>query len=213
MKIVDNVKIKTTTYTDNELLFALKQFYSENKRNPTQQDFIKNDKYPNYGTYHIRFGSWTNALKLAGLINDSDIKKIERTNKGGRKNVGDRKIKKYTETQLISLLKQYHNEYNKVPSSIDFSKNPNYPSPETYRNHFRSWINALKLAGFDVDNVITKRKDPISCHEEGLVNLSVSSSSKDRNEAIDLSELNCNGVLVDISKCNLDFLKNLRKKI
>jgi hypothetical protein len=56
-----------TKYTDEELLDYLIQFYEENGRHPTEIDFVNNLECPNYTTYKRRFGSWINALKLAGL--------------------------------------------------------------------------------------------------------------------------------------------------
>ncbi len=99
-----------------------------------------------------------------------------------------------TEAELLSLLKQYYNDYKKVPSLTDFSKNPKYPSPETYRNHFGSWSNAMKLADLDVDTVVKEGKIPSSYHKGRVAELLVFNSFKDKNNAIDLSGVNCNSI-------------------
>ena len=46
-------------------------FFDENGHPPSIRDFINNPLYPSFATYQYRFGSWNNALKMAGL--DIDI--------------------------------------------------------------------------------------------------------------------------------------------
>ncbi len=76
----------STSFTDEELLRYLIQFFEENGKSPTKGDFNCNQKYPNFGTYQNRFGSWTNALKIVGLDVDSMIiyNIIETTQQKGR---------------------------------------------------------------------------------------------------------------------------------
>ena len=62
-------------YTDEELLKFLIQFYEENGRPPTEQDFTRNPKYPHYSMYQRKFGSWHKALKIIGLDIDSMVRK------------------------------------------------------------------------------------------------------------------------------------------
>lgn len=54
-------------YTDEELLNELIRFKKEHGRSPIKEDFKNNPEYPSYVTYQRRFGSWYNALKIAGL--------------------------------------------------------------------------------------------------------------------------------------------------
>ena len=61
-------------YTNDELLGYLKKFYEENGRSPIVYDFTENPRYPNYGTYQIRFGGWQSALKLVGLDMDTMVR-------------------------------------------------------------------------------------------------------------------------------------------
>lgn len=58
---------KYKKYTDEELLYYPIQFYEEYGRVPTTMDFKNNPGYPDFSTYHKRFGSWIRSLKLAGL--------------------------------------------------------------------------------------------------------------------------------------------------
>ena len=73
-------------YTDNELLNYLKNFYKENKKIPVRRDFNNNPEYPGYKTYERFFGSWSAALKLAGLDMDTLLKQniLQSTNLKGR---------------------------------------------------------------------------------------------------------------------------------
>lgn len=113
-------------YTDEQLLQYLKDFYIENNRVPTTDDFRK--RKPNASTFFLRFGSWKNALKAAGLQKDKY------------------KITGYTDKELIDFLVDYYNKFNKVPRTRDFDNN-DYPDSETYRLRFGSWKNALIKAG------------------------------------------------------------------
>lgn len=61
-------------YSDSELLDCLKRFIKYNGYIPTIYDFDGNDSCPSRGTYQNRFGSWNNALKLAGICVDSIVK-------------------------------------------------------------------------------------------------------------------------------------------
>lgn len=54
-------------------------------------------------------------------------------------------LKQY-EKFLISELKRFQTETNKVPCARDMGNS--YPSVQAYQNHFGSWNNALKAAGF-----------------------------------------------------------------
>ncbi len=64
-------RIVTPKYTDEELLNLLVQFYNEIGRAPIENEF----GIPSCSTYQIRFGSWSNALKLVGLDVDTFVKK------------------------------------------------------------------------------------------------------------------------------------------
>lgn len=48
----------------------------------------------------------------------------------------------------------YYKENERVPTSRDFLNNPEYPCCTYYIKRFKSWANALKLAGLDVDTMV-----------------------------------------------------------
>lgn len=74
-------------YTDKELLDDLKRFYKENGRIPRRRDFVNNPEYAGFTTYSIRFGSWSNALRLVEMDTDFLVKQgnLETTQLIGRR--------------------------------------------------------------------------------------------------------------------------------
>lgn len=62
-------------YTNEELLGYLIQFYEENGRSPTTEDFANNPRYPGKSIYWERFGGWQKALILIGLDIDSMVRR------------------------------------------------------------------------------------------------------------------------------------------
>lgn len=55
-------------YDDEFLISELQRFYIENTKVPTMKDFQLNKDFPSECTYKLHFGTWNNALRLAGLI-------------------------------------------------------------------------------------------------------------------------------------------------
>ena len=122
-------------YTNEELLNFLVVFYEDNGRVPGQKDFTNNPEYPHFSIYHVRFGSWNEALKLAKL------------------SVGNRS-KIYTSEELLNFLVVFREKNGRVPVAKDFMNNPEYPSISTYYRRFGSFCNALKLVGMDMDEML-----------------------------------------------------------
>lgn len=54
------------------------------------------------------------------------------------------KRKKYTYEELSSYLRQFYEEYGRIPSARDFKNNPEYPDYHTYQKRFGSWNKALE---------------------------------------------------------------------
>ncbi len=121
-----------------------------------------------------------------------EFRKLHKEDKK-RENSNPHKIR-YTKEELLSLIKQYYKEYNKVPSLTDIQKNPKYPSHNTFSNHFGSWNNALRLAGLDADTLIKEGKTPSNYHKGRLAELLIFNSFKDKSKAQDLSGINCNNI-------------------
>ncbi len=62
--------------------------------------------------------------------------------------------KKYTDEELLRYPIQFYEKYGRPPTKEDFKSNPEYPNCQTCVNRFGSWINFLKLTGFDVDTMV-----------------------------------------------------------
>ncbi len=118
-------------YSDNELLEYLKRFNDEKGRPPTEKDFENNPEYPGSKTYQIRFGSWNNALDIAGLL--------DKRKRQTREN--------YSYNELLERLRKFEREEGRPPKAEDFKNNPKYPGLSTYIKRFGSWNDALQMAG------------------------------------------------------------------
>ncbi len=128
-----HVHISTKVYTTEELLEYVRQFHKKYNKVPVQLDFSSNANYPSFGIYKKHFGSWNNAIKLAGFNNQFE----------------------YTREELLGYLTQFYKENGRPPSARDFDYNPTYPTARTYQSRFGSWSNALKLVGLDLDTMVS----------------------------------------------------------
>ncbi len=157
-------KIKSyDEHTELELLEYIKTFNKEEKRAPTQRDFIGNQKYPSFEVYQKRFGSWNNAIKKAGLNINHE----------------------YTDEQLIVCIKSSGFETGKIPTVKDFSGNPKYPNFTTFIRRFGTWTNTLKHAGYDIDKLIKNGMLECEYHKGRLFEMIIRDSFK--NTSVDLS--------------------------
>lgn len=68
----------------------------------------------------------------------------------------------YTDNELLNELKRFYKNTGKIPSSRDFIHNKNYPGSATYIHRFKTWNNALKLAGLPI-NKIAKLPNNVRC--------------------------------------------------
>ncbi len=159
-------------YADEELLGYLRQFHKETGRSPMVKDFNNSSRYPSYSTYICRFGSWSKAIEIAGLLNNRNTVRI-------------------TDNELLGYLKQFHKDNGRPPMWNDFIDNSKYPSITTYRKRFGSWQKALKLVGLDVDAMVKKGILPSEYHKGRLFEMIVLESPIMKG-AIDLSGDNCN---------------------
>lgn len=111
--------------------------------------------------------------------------------------------------ELLNMLKQYREEYGKIPSELDLKKDSKYYCAETYRRRFGSYTNALRLVGFDADNVIKEEKlsiDLLNTYQKGrLGELLVFNSFKEKNRALDLSGKNYHSIFDGICPRGLSY--------
>lgn len=108
-----------------------------------------------YKSYRIIDGKprWVIVDEAGNIINRNpskeELKYLNSENKDGRSN--PRPFLRYKKEALLECLIRFYRENGRIPVIADFTNNSEYPSYVTYYNSFGSWINALKLAGLDVD--------------------------------------------------------------
>ncbi|MGX5430331.1 homing endonuclease associated repeat-containing protein [Bacillus cereus] len=113
-------------YTDNELLNILVDTSKRLGKTPRAKDVSQ------YGTIVHRFESWNKALKKAGLS-------VNR----------ERSYTHIPNEQLISIVKNWIEENNKIPNRKEWDELDDVPSPETYRVRFnKTWSEFLEMIGY-----------------------------------------------------------------
>lgn len=162
--------VYTNKYKD-ELLENLREFYNKNKIVPRATNVFN----PSSSVYIKLFGSWTNALKLAGMNIDKRISK--------RNNL-------YTDIQLLNYLKVFYEKNGRIPVITDFANNTGYPSHITYQKRFGSWSKALKLVGLDVDAMV--RQGILETNKQKARYAEILIRNAFDNIGIDSSGKNCN---------------------
>jgi hypothetical protein len=106
----------------DQLLDKLKVLKKELGKVPTKRDFRAKYKGRFLGTIYQTFGSWTNAVKKAGMTPISETPGAER---------------KYTDKQLLDYLKEFHKMHSRLASHSDFDRGL-LPAHSTYIEHFGS---------------------------------------------------------------------------
>lgn len=117
------------SYTDEELINLLKQLAKHlNKASPSAADCSNTPGYPNPSTYRSRFGSWNNAKAAAGLLNIN-------------------KFSQKSDEDLIASLKSFYEKNKRVPTQKECRASNGLYGPNTYKDRFGGWNNALEKAG------------------------------------------------------------------
>lgn len=98
-------------YTDEYLISELHRFVDENDRTPTQNDLSNDATYPGYKTYKKQFGSWNDALIVAGL----SINRLHRL-------TGNEVCEKCGSV----IVKQYHNKDNQRICGLCYQHDRNH---------------------------------------------------------------------------------------
>lgn len=115
-------------YTDDELLKLLSDYYHSNKLAKLSAADCNNAKdLPNASTYKTRFGSWNKAKELAG---------ISTSNKFSQK----------SEEELLDSLKAFYTKNGRAPTQKECRASNNLFGPNTYKDRFGTWDNALLRA-------------------------------------------------------------------
>lgn len=127
------------SYSKQELLDILVKYNNEIGF-PTQRSFTKSNNLPSYTTYFNKFGSFKNAILLAGIeIPSNRHKYFDRV--------------EYDKDYLIEAFrKQVHisiAERGKLINDTDFDTNKLLPSANVYYKHFKTLDNLYFLIGID----------------------------------------------------------------
>jgi hypothetical protein len=120
----------TPAYTSDQLLEALRALAAELGRPPRTTELRGRPDLPSPSTYRLHFGSWSAALRAAGLE--------------PRRGWGDRT---YSDQELLDDLRALAAELGRSPTQAEMLARPDLPTPATYRNRFGSWSAAQRAAG------------------------------------------------------------------
>lgn len=127
LKLAGYENTKNKEFTREELLELIRCRYKKTGNIPKISEF-------EFKFYIYKFfGSWNNALKLAGIEMKSDKKKIK----------SNERKKKYSDEDLLQKIKNKYNELGEIPKSYQVE---NYT---IIIRRFNGWDNALKKAGVD----------------------------------------------------------------
>lgn len=113
-------------YTDEDILEAIRNFYQNNHENPSKEQYKRLRKKPSVKTIEERFGSWSEALKKAGL------QPIEVRNHP------------YTDEEMLNALRRFYKENGNYISYTSYEQSGILPSTSVIRNRFGTWNKALK---------------------------------------------------------------------
>lgn len=127
-----NLKLNSVRYYSKEhLLNVLKLLSNRIGRTSRIEDLNGDKDLPSPKVYFEKFGSWNNALKLAGL--EINLRRD------------------YTKEELIDSLLKKAKELNQNPTSNDLGRKNNMPDRSTFDDRFGTWNNALKEAGLKIN--------------------------------------------------------------
>lgn len=112
---------------EDELLGELQRLADDLGEPPTMQEMDESGQY-SAQTYIIRFGSWNDSLRSAGLEPQN--------------------LYKIPEEELVDELQCVSDELGKPPTISDFREWGEY-SVTSYQDIFGSWDDALRAAGFE----------------------------------------------------------------
>ena len=119
----------STALSQQQLIEKLQEMAARLGRSPTQVEATTDPDVPSHTTYVKHFGSWTAALRAAGLPVDPHSVGCDR------------------ET-LLEILRELVTELGRVPVGRELSQ-LGLPCDATFAKHFGSWAAALAEIGAD----------------------------------------------------------------
>jgi hypothetical protein len=130
--IADQQKQDNTRITEQELIAALQALSDKLGRSPCFEDMIEDGRY-GAATYLYRFGSWNQALIVAGLQPRPD------------------QTDQIPDRDLIIELRRLSGELGHLPKRKEMENMGRY-SGATYYDRYGSWRESLSKAGFSEDS-------------------------------------------------------------
>lgn len=118
------------TYTDEELLDALREYAADHDgRPPTRAEADDPGDLPGAKTYKRRFGSWNEALEAAGFAPHE---------------------RRWSDQELLDALREYAADHDGRPPTIAEANDPSreLPVAQTFINRFGGWNAVVEAAGF-----------------------------------------------------------------
>jgi len=125
-------------YAEEELLNHLRDL-AEGDQAPTTAE-VRTAEGPSVRTYRYRFGSFSEAVRAAGL------------------EVPPGRRRRYTDEELLSWIQVFVAEFDTVPTTTDLKSWPG-PSIQTYRNRFGTWGTAIYRAGLECSPTTDEEAD------------------------------------------------------
>lgn len=123
-------------YNRQQLIGFLKKWANEHDGlSPIKDDFKNNSGYPSYSTYIREYGTWNSSLIDAGLNCNT---------------------KEWTEQEIIESIRKLSIKLQKTPLETDFINNIGYPSVNIIRKKFRSYNEAVRRSGLNVNKDFEK---------------------------------------------------------
>ena len=127
---------RMVNYTREELISKLKELYARLGRIPLCNDLVAFSDMPSISTYRNKFGSFANALYLAGITDEEPEM--------------ERRVRRYTTEELIELLQTLGKTLGHPPKAKDFEDAPDTPGVAVLYNRFGTFSNALSMAGYEL---------------------------------------------------------------
>lgn len=124
---------------DEFLLNEIKRFISEFNKIPIQSDFENLDGYPSRKTFSNHFGSFNEAIRLAGY-EPVDLSMKE-------------KSEKHNKEYLLKIIRDYYKKYNKTPTMKELTKEIGYEPKHYYVEIFGKYNNAILELGLPLNSV------------------------------------------------------------
>ena len=115
-------------WTNEEAIGLLVDFGKKLGRTPKVKDVDTAKDMPDHKTYANYFGSWNNALEMAGFSPN-----LRRD---------------WTKREMVKLLAEFGKKLGKTPTRESVNAARNMPYTATYTKFFGSWTKALEAAGF-----------------------------------------------------------------